>query len=230
MARYGQCAVGILPRILVFIAAGTSTLVYAAQVKAEGSETREFLIKIKNKPAGHYRMTISATQDGTVTMTGSAQVEFKQLLVRYTYSYRGTETWQNGRLVQLDSAANDDGKVFAVSARAIDKGLRVQVNGHVHDTRPDVWTTTYWKLADARFRNQSVPLIDADTGRDIVARLQFLGAEAVNVAGEIQRCAHYKLTGGSLQVDLWYDGQERLVRQLSVEQGQPTLLELQSIN
>jgi hypothetical protein len=146
-------------------------------------------------------------------------------LVRYRYTYSGTEVWKNGRLQQLRSITNDDGKNFDVMAWPDGEGLRVRVNGRERTTRADVWTTTYWKLADSRFRNQAVPLLDADTGRDINAALKYVGEESINVAGQPQKCNHYRLAGG-VQVDLWYDSQDRLVHQDFIEDGHRTRLEL----
>jgi hypothetical protein len=228
MARYGRSANGLVPQFAVLAAACALTLTSATHGWGD-EEVREFSVTIKNRPAGRYRMTINSQNGGVVTMTGEANVEFKQFLLRYKYFYRGTETWQNGRLVQLDSSSNDDGKAFTVSASAQQNSLRVVVNGRPHNTRPDVWTTTYWKLADPKFRNQAVPLIDADTGRDIEAQMRYVGANLITVAGQQLNCSHYQLSGGNLQIDLWYDAQERLVREQSVEQGQIMLLELQSI-
>jgi len=226
MARYGRCAVGVLPSLTWCILAGVVLLLGSMPSQAD-EEIREFAVKVKNKPAGHYRMTIVSDRDGTTSMTGEANVDVRQFVIRYTYAYRGTEVWQNGRLIQLDSSANDNGTQCTVNVRPNGNNLRVQANGQVHDTRSDVWTTSYWKLAGPQFRNQNLLLLDSDTGREIQAQLRFVGQAVVNVAGETQNCSHYKITGGrDLNVDVWYDAQERLVRQVSIEQGQQTLLEL----
>src|SRR5207249_2066538 len=108
------------------------------------------------------------------------------------------------------------------------KGLRVTVNGTERVTRPDVWTTTYWRLADAKFRNQDVPLLDGDTGRDLTAKLQYVDTVPLNVDGQQQQCVHYRLTG-QVQVELWYDSQEHLVRQESLEDGHRSVLELSAL-
>ena len=84
-------------------------------------------------------------------------------------------------------------------------------------------------MADAKFRNRGVPLLDADTGKEIAANLQHVGTSQINVNGSAQNCAHYRVTGRGVQADLWYDSQERLVRQESIEDGHKTLLELSRI-
>jgi hypothetical protein len=198
----------------------------APRAMAADVEQRDFVTSVDGKPAGEYHMTISTQEDGTVTMAGHADVTVKHLIRTYRYTYRGTEVWREGRLVRLDSTCNDDGKQYTVAAVADREVLRVRVNGREPRlVRPDVWVTTYWRLPDAKARNQSLPLLDADTGRDMAGTLQYLDMSAVTVAGQPVNCAHYRAVG-ALTVDLWYDGQDRLVRQEWVEDGLRIVLEL----
>jgi hypothetical protein len=96
-------------------------------------------------------------------------------------------------------------------------------------TRPDVWTTTYWHSPDVRFHNQPVPLLDADTGKDLSAHLQVLAEQRINVGAQQLVCSHFRLSGNGLDVELWYDQNGRLTRQKSIEEGQPTVLELRNV-
>lgn len=196
-----------------------------SQAAAAETEVREFAIRIDDKKAGTFHMTITRHEDGRVVMEGQANVRVSYLVYTYTYSYQGTETWKEGRLDALTSTSNDDGKKYSVSMRAEGDGLRVQVNGKERRSRPDVWTTTSWRSPDARFHNEAIPLIDADTGNAITARLQHLGSTEFHVLGQTHTCTHYRLTGG-LQADLWFDEQGRLVRKDSLEDGHRAVLEL----
>src|SRR5260370_25048145 len=148
----------------------------------EETETRDFRVKIDDKQAGAYHMTIKRNGDGTVAITAQGAVKVSYLIFGYTYSYQGTEVWKNGRLWQLNSKANDDGKKYVVSAAATDTELRVTTNGKSRSTRWDVWTTTYWHAPDAKFRGQIVPLLDAATGKDINSNLELVGAGRLEVA------------------------------------------------
>jgi hypothetical protein len=184
---------------------------------------------VDGKQAGSYQMTVQQNANGTETMSAQADVKVTVAFVTaYSYSYRGTESWKDGRLLRLDSTANDNGKRYALTATAEGNGLRVNANGQQRLTRADVWTTTYWRQPDPRFINHGVPLLDADTGKDILGKLEYLDNKAITVAGQSVPCAHYRVSG-PVQVDLWYDGQERLVRQESIEEGHRTVLELSAI-
>ena len=70
--------------------------------------------------------------------------------------------------------------------------------------------------------------MDADKGRTLSGKLQFVGKESIARRGQAQPCTHYRLQG-EVDVDLWYDAQSRLVRQNTVESGHKTQIELAEI-
>jgi hypothetical protein len=195
-------------------------LVAESRAADPGTEQRDFIIYVDGDQAGSYSMSISQRDDGSQTMSSVANVRVKYLggLKVYRYSYQGTETWKGGRLVHFNSSSNDDGKEFTVLAVPSGNGLRIRVNGRERAVRPDIWLTTYWHLVDPRFRNGGVPLIDADTGQDLTAQLQFVETRQMNVAGELQNCTHYRVSGDT-QAELWYDSHERLIRLRSWSDG-----------
>ena len=217
--------------------AATGSLLFVSLLPVLGSrdavaaddEVRTFAVKVDDKPAGEYKMTIGQRDSGTITMAAQAEISFQHhVVLTYTYSYRGSEVWKDGRLMRLDSTGNDDGKRFALTAVANKDRLRVRVNGQDREARSDLWPTTYWRLANAKYRNKAISLLDADTGKEIDASLNYIDKSDVNIAGRLQRCAHYRVSGG-VQVELWYDAADRLVRQESLEEGHRTVLELTSV-
>jgi len=208
----------------VFMAIPSGSRAVAAEV-----EHREYQIRIDDKPAGHYHMIITNRDDGVVVVQGQAQVDIRVLVVRYRYTYRGTEFWKGGRLERLDSTCDDDGKNFTVKALADGNSLRVTVNGEGRAVRPDVWTTSCWRLPAAQYRNRALTLLDADTGREIAGHLQYVGESEVTVGGQPQDCVHYRVTGDT-KLELWFDAQERLVRQESEEQGHATVIQLSGVH
>jgi hypothetical protein len=195
---------------------------------AADTETREFHVFVDGKRAGTASMTIAHADDGTTTVAADTEVKVKVLgLNAYSYSYRGKETWKGGKLKKLDSTCNDDGKRFVVSAAAESEGIRIRVNNQERMVSSDVWLTSYWNRPTKEMLDQTVPLIDADTGRDLEAKVTYVGQEQMNVAGEVQNVMHYKLVGKD--VDLWYDSSDRLVREESVEDGHKMRLEMNKL-
>jgi hypothetical protein len=201
-----------------------------SRANAQQVEFRDFNVLVDGKKVGLYQMAVGEHSSGMILMAGKAGIKITKLgFTVFSYSYAGTETYKDGRLITFKSNTNDNGKLYAVVAEAKGNDLQVKANQQERTTRGDVWPTSYWKLPPARYRNGDVPLLDADTGRDINGKLQYIDTEQKNVAGKMQQCTHYRLTGGPSAIDLWYDAQERLVYQDYLEDGHRTILEVTSI-
>jgi hypothetical protein len=208
--------------------AGLAVVVLAGTAPAADTEVRQYATTVDGRPAGAYTMTITRRDDGSTVMQGKADVLIKFFggLRVYRYDYAGTEVWKDGRLQQLESQTTDDGKSYRVSASKDGDRLSVSVNGQARPVPGDIWVTTYWRFPEKAVT--PMVLLDADTGRTLNATLQQLGPGKVSVAGQAVACTHYRVKH-ELAVDLWFDGQGRLLRQEWVEEGKRVVLELQSV-
>lgn len=206
----------------------TLLLAGSAGVRAADRETREFAVLVDGKQAGNAAMTIQKQDDSTTVVSSETNVMVKVFIKKYVYTCQAREVWKEGRLREASSRCNDDGKAFQVSAVAQADGVRVRVNGRERTAKPEVWLSSYWTLPDPKLRNGVIPVLDIDNGRDMQVRLQYVGEQQLTVAGQVQNVRHYRLTG-TVRVDLYYDANERLVRQEWVEDGHPTLLELRNV-
>ena len=196
---------------------------------AAEAETRDFAVFVDGRKSGEVHMTISRQDDGATAVSCDTDVRVGAIITLYRYSYRGRELWKDGRLLRFESKANDDGKELAVSATAAADGLRVRANDGEHTAAADAWPTSYWAQPDAKLADQTVPLLDADTGRDLSAKVQFLGPEKLGPDGQQQTVQHVRLTGKGVGMDLWYDDARRLARQEWVEQGHRSVIELMRV-
>jgi hypothetical protein len=197
--------------------------------RAGETETRTFAIAVDGKSAGTLQISIREKDANSQTVEVHARVDVRVFFVRYTYRYDGTEEWKQGRLMQLQSSTNDNGAQMSVTASAQGDELHVRSREREENMRWDVWPTTYWRLPAPRFRNQGVPLLDADTGKYLEGSLTFVGNETLRVGGRSVNCTHFLVSAQGIDVNVWYDDRERLVRQTSREQGQSTVFALRSI-
>ncbi len=211
------------------VVAAALSLCGGARAAAAEAETRDFAVMVDGDKAGDVHMTISRQDDGAVAFSCDTDVRVGGVITFYKYSYRGKELWKDGRLQHFESKCNDDGKVFAVTAAASSDGLRVRVNGAEHTVSADAWLSSYWSQPDAKLDGQTVSIIDADCGRDLRAKVAFVGAEKASPAGQEQTVQHVRLTGKNVGIDLWYDEDRRLVRQEWVEDGHRTVVELSGV-
>jgi hypothetical protein len=219
---FGRRAAGVL-------GAGLALLALAAPGRAAEIETRDFTVLVGGKPLGEAHMTIHKQDSGQIQMRCDTDVNVTGLVIKYKYVYRGQETWKDGKLVRFESTTDDNGTRYVVSAAAEGKSVRVKVNNAERLVSGDVWLSSYWSLPPARLRGGVVPIVDADTGKDLDSRLTFIATEQRKVGAQVVNLNHYRLTG-KVTVDLWYDGSDRLVRQEWLERGiHRTVLELARI-
>jgi hypothetical protein len=203
--------------------------VFANGAKASDVETREYKVLVDGKRAGDAQMTIHRADDGTLSMHCDTEITVKVGPFKvYSYKYRGRETWKDGKLQRFQSTCNDDGKHFDVQAESQADGLHVSVNNVERTINANVWLTSYWQEPDKKKYETSVPLLDADCGRDLEARIHLVSVEQRSASGKTEEIKHLELIG-HVHVDLWYDGSGRLIRQEWMEEGHRTRLELKNI-
>jgi Family of unknown function (DUF6134) len=208
------------------VASAALSLVMGRYAAAAEVETRDFTVYVDAKKAGDMHMTINRQDDGATSVSCDTDVSIGAIITLYKYSYRGRELWKDGRLQRFESKCNDNGKEFVVSAMAADDGLHVKVNNVEHITSADAMLTSYWTQPDATLKDQTVPLLDADCGRDLEGKVQSVGPEKYVVQGKGQTVQHVRLTGKNVEIDLWYDDARRLVREEWVEDGHRTVVSL----
>jgi Domain of unknown function (DUF6134) len=197
---------------------------------ADDTEHREFSIDIDGKPAGVSRITIVQKDDGTAYMTGSFDVKFRHLVIaEYTLKVEAQEWWKDGKLVGAKTKTNDNGKKTDVVVGLDGSNLRLSVNGVQRVIKPDMWTSSYWKLADKRFHNNAVSILETDSGKEFNCELKYLGTAKQKVGNDLQECYHFRVSSAPGPVDLWFDRYHRLVRQEFTESGHKTVVQLINI-
>ena len=203
----------------------------ACPAYADDTEQREFSIFIDGKEAGATNMTLVQKDDGITYMSATLDVKFKHLVVlEYVIKAKTQEWWKDGRLVGMETSAIDNGKKTDVLI-AVDNNnqLRMRVNGKDSPINPDVWTNSFWRLADSRFHNKKVPILDVDSGKEHNTELKYVGMEKMPVGKQFVDCYRFLVPNAPGPVDLWFDKYHRLVRQEFTEQGHKTIVQLVSI-
>lgn len=190
--------------------------------------SRAFKISIDGTERGTLTMLLTKRDDGTETMRGQAELSFNFVVYKYRYSSSGTEVWKSGRLLRLANEADYNGEKYVVQASAQQQELTIEVNGESQRTAADVWVTSYWREPEPHRVGQKLALFEADKGRKLSGTLQRVGKEQLALEKKLVNATRYQIRG-DVEVDLWYDEDQRLMRQHTVESGHRALLELTQI-
>jgi hypothetical protein len=214
---------------LVCLATVACAVGQACPAWADDTEHRDYVILVDGKEAGQSRITMIEKTDGTTHVSAAAKVRVKLvgLFTAFSYEVQSQETWKAGRLVSLKSVATEDGKTTRVEVSRTGEQLRVQINGTGgNPLRADIWPSSYWKLADKQFHNKQVPILDSDTGNELVGQLDYVDQVKLNIGAKLEDTYHFRVTGIPVPIDLWFDRYHRLVRQEFTESGHRTIVQL----
>jgi hypothetical protein len=193
-------------------------------------EVREFEVRVDNKPAGNHQLTIKTS--GT-----RQQVEFQTdvkldfIVYAYVYKLRGTENWRDGKLEHSDIRSEDGGKKRALELKTDGAIQQISFNGKSIPSNlpsPCTMTTAYWRLPATDRRATPLPIVDVDTGATSQVSMTTVGPATVTCAGRTVACQHFKIDGPS-PAELWFDDEQRMVRQKSIESGHSMELRLKRI-
>jgi hypothetical protein len=155
------------------------------------------------EPMGSHK--VSFRQDGDKLIVEIAiDLEVRLAFIPiFRYTHRNTETWQDGRLLRLETVTNDDGARHQVLAEAVEGGLRVtDSSGSTYMAPADAIPTSYWHRETVR-RSE---LLNTQNGKMMPVRIE---ARPEGESGADM--AHYrliKLEDGT-PVDVWYDRQSQ---------------------
>jgi hypothetical protein len=201
----------------------------AAVVWANDTEYRDYTVFVDGKDAGMSKITIIQKDDGSSYMAGTVDVRFRHFLVEIALKIETQEWWKDGRLIGMDTNTTENAKKTRVLVAVDNNQLVMRVNGQARVLNPDTWTTSFWKLADPRFHNKEIPVLEADSGKEHRCELKYLDTQQLKVAKELQECYHFRVVGGPGQIELWYDRYHRLVRQELTELGHKTIVTLVNV-
>ena len=216
----------VVSAVLSVIAWVGYTSADAADQIPTAEETREFEIFVDGVSSGTSTISIQEYPQGRVIASTVANVKVPTLVYTYVYQFDGAEEWNSDQFLNIQSRTVDGLSKFALRADADETGTSVRVK----DGKPSrsglfAMTTNYWRLPARDFEKGNVAVLDAGTGKTYRMQLQRVGPEKYTFRGKTLTCQHYKGTGEQ-EVDLWFDGRGRLVRQSGIEDGYKTELRL----
>ena len=194
--------------------------------RAADLENRTYSVTVDGKTAGECKMTMQSLSDGSQLMAGQAALTTKRGAAEVRSTFRGLETWKGGKLQKYEAYSEDAESNRHLIGNSQDAKFRLMVNGQRRDVAGDVWTTSFWFTPPMPAKTMDVALMDIDTGKELAAKLEYVGTESRTVIGAALDCSHYRLRGHAIQADLWYDGSDRLLRSEATAGGRKTVLDL----
>ncbi len=169
----------------------------------------EFDIFRNNKHIGTHIFSFK-NEDGKTIVDSEINFKIKKLgVVFYRYNVKGTEIYENDKLVKFNSKTNQNGKEKYVNLAIEDDEYIIDGSSYKGKAPADFLIGTWWNHSIIDSKAQ----ISAVSGRIIKQKVTFLGKELVNFNGKTYNALHFNFSSTDaklnknkkLDTDIWYD-------------------------
>ena len=169
----------------------------------------EFDIFRNNK---HIGQNIFSFKKNGNQLQGESEINFqiKKLgVVLYKYHVKGTEYFENGKLVKFISKTNQNGKEKYVNIKLEDNNLVIDGSSFKGKVPTNYLLGTWWNHGLVEAEAQ----ISAVSGRIIKQKVTFLGKETLIIGGKTYNTLHFNFSSvdkklakdKKLNTDVWYE-------------------------
>ena len=169
----------------------------------------EFDIYRNNKHIGKH--IFSFEKLGTQLIVESEiNFEIKKLgVVLYRYHVKGTEYYDDGKLINFNSKTNQNGKKKYVNLKLEGEELVIDGSSFKGKVSTDYLLGTWWNHGIVKAKAQ----ISAVSGRIIKQKVTFLGKETLKIGNKTYETLHFNFSSTDkkldkkkkLNTDVWYD-------------------------
>lgn len=194
MRRIVSSVLFVLPVLALCLAAPRP----AAALQGAGHDI-SFTVTRNGAPIGTQSIHFSKKGD-TLKVDLKTRIKVKVLFITaYTFTFDGTETWKDGKLVALEDHTNDNGDKVDVSVVKKDGKLLMTSGGKTQGVPADIIPTTWWN----KDLVESKEMLDVLTGKIAKVSFKKLGHEHIYVGGKQADAVHYAVSG-DIDRDIWF--------------------------
>jgi hypothetical protein len=150
------------------------------------------------RPMGTHRLDFHRAGDRLIVNI-AIDLEVRLVVSIYRYVHRSREVWVDGRLVEIDTTTDDDGRVYRVAGRVGSDGFNVESTAGRFVAPVELMPTSYWHERMIKGR----PLFDTQEGKVIATEIVGPIEDVLNVEGKSIPVRVYDVSG-DLKLHLWY--------------------------
>jgi len=148
--------------------------------------------------------------DSKLFIESEINFEIKKIgVVLYSYHVKGTEVYENGKLIKFNSKTEQNSKKKYVNLKLINDMFEIDASSYKGKAPNDYLLGTWWNHSIVKASAQ----ISAVSGRIIKQKVTFLGKEIVKFKDKEYNSLHFNISSidkslskdKKVNTDVWYD-------------------------
>lgn len=188
-------------RLLIFIPIFLFFIFPHPSMSLNSSDNIDFAVFRKGKLFGHHKISFDPKENGDLVVNIDIELEVKIGFISFfSYKHKNKEIWRDGKLVNIVTKTDDNGKLFKLNGRLEDRGFVVNTGGEEKVFPREIVPTSYWNFSTIAKKNW------LDTQRGILLDLTIdnNGSEKIlNIHGKEFSANRYDISN-DLNLSLWY--------------------------
>jgi len=176
----------------------------------------DFTVYLDDDAIGYHRFSVNREKDKLhVVSEASFDVKFL-FFTAYEYRHYNHETWQDGCLLAVNAATDDNGDTQIVKGKQSNGNFRFSSPDAQQDLTGCIRSFAYWSPALL----QTTRLLNPQTGQYQKIDFQHLGPDVIEVQNQSREANRYQIRNPEFVIDLWYsDDNQWLALESTTKQG-----------
>lgn len=181
-----------------------------------------FRVLLDGREIGKHQFTVQRSGDWREVRSES-QYDVRVVFVNvYRYLHEAVERWNGNCLQSLASRTEINGESKAVNAAVRGDRLRVERSEGRDEHEGCVMTFAYWNPQILKAQR----LLNSQTGEFLAVKITARGEQSIEVRGKPLIAQRHRISGPSLQIDLWYAGEQWIALEAQAQGGRRLRYEL----
>ncbi len=168
---------------------------------AELSKNIDFLVTRNGKEFGYHKILYKNQENGDLHVKIDIQLEVKLGFVKlFSYKHENKEVWRKGKLFQINTITNDNGKNFFINGKSTNEGFIINTQEGTKLLPLNIVPTSYWNFKVINNKNW----LDTQRGILLDLDISFSGSENIeDFYGNKILAERYDISN-DLNLSLWY--------------------------
>lgn len=183
--------------ISILVLLNISTATASSQ---SNQQSWKFKVLLNDKPIGFHEVRIETENNRKTVLTqADFDVRFMYIPV-YSYNHETREVWQDGCLLNITSATDDNGDNYFINSQKNEQEFALQTQDGNRSLHGCVRSFAYWDINMLK----SKQLLNTQTGEYQAVSFNDMGNDTLSLdQGEID-ARHFRLKCENMTIDLWY--------------------------